>query len=905
MKEEDTTVQMATTICCAYLSFFVAEYVVKVSGVLCCCAAALTLARFAEPLILRHETIHSIWAAFEWIGNTLIFILAGLIIGSRTMTYVTPTDLLYILVVYIFTFLIRGVMMILCYPLLNRPELGKVITPQEAIFATWGGLRGAVSMALALSLVHSAENGKTTISPHDSHRVFFLAGGVAALTLLVNATTSGPLLEWLGLLESSNSMETNMMFSFVKKRIRIKAEELLEQLKTSRPDQIDAELVISYCSILRSHERKDIHPHHHHHSKVHEPRHDVACPQTVQSTPGDLGVEMANKSNVGHLSILSPSKNATNTTAPIALDTPHKVGCAVSRNSGLFEDGDLAVAANPAYKLFDDHGEHAEDILPQILKATAGDGGVPSRKLGTSSISASVRTQKVQWGSKSATDAGETTSTVGGTLPRNESAMSIQSTDSQEGEFSMQSQIEALRDGSFFTPSTRALAPRSTSHPSQQVYKLTKEEEAKTAPASPKRADASTNSAGVQSSGDASPTEAAAATRRANLRRFNSDVIHDDAELAHTVPQTFARPTMLAELLAHIRRAFLEVVRVSYWRQINSGKLPRKSSAALILLNSIDVALETTDTPGLQDWEVIEKEYRQYFKSQTNYIDPIHAMSLSFYRRQQSSRLGMFGGVSQHTDVSSHRSDKRSASQSAAAAGASVGGDAGAGGDLEGGKGPSTNTNSLDDAFRTVPDVDFESDASTKGEEENLGKFIKDHQDAQIVYLLTAFIDAHNYAQKRIPYYLGDTETIDTPEEALVVQESRGMVSKAKARLAAIDPEIVTTQVSKQTARWILHRQEDQVEEFLKKGIITERDAEELFHEAESDLKLLGKVEWTDIFVTMCERMITAADCSQRCACATSTMEESPEPARKTLSLRSRKQQSADNADTSNISNSV
>ncbi|KAJ1390437.1 hypothetical protein B484DRAFT_409008 [Ochromonadaceae sp. CCMP2298] len=130
-----------------------------------------------------------------------------------------------------------------------------------------------------------------------------------------------------------------------------------------------------------------------------------------------------------------------------------------------------------------------------------------------------------------------------------------------------------------------------------------------------------------------------------------------------------------------------------------------------------------------------------------------------------------------------------------------------------------------------------------------IAKSLKDYREAQIVYLLTTFIDAHHYAQKRIPYYLGDTETIDTPEEALVVQESRVIVAYAKARLAAIDPSIVTLQCSKQTARWILHMQEDQIEEFLHEGIITPNDAEALFHEVEHDLKALGKVEWINILL--------------------------------------------------------
>jgi hypothetical protein len=367
------------------------------------------------------------------------------------------------------------------------------------------------------------------------------------------------------------------------------------------------------------------------------------------------------------------------------------------------------------------------------------------------------------------------------------------------------------------------------------------------------------------------------------MRRFNSDVVHDDAEHHHAVPSTFARPQLLSELMTHIRRAFLDVVRVSYWRQINSGKLPRKSSAALILLNSIDVAMEQVKQPGLHDWDVIEKQYAAYFRAQRNYVDPIMAMRRSFYiTRSGSAQLSL--GSARRAPRGARRyatqlmpegrppalSDAVEAGITTTAGGDGSGGGGGgresSGSAKTGGAGPQVvgegDHDSLDDDLVRVADVDFESDESTQ-RSNDLAQVVQDHQDAQIVYLLTAFIDAHNYAQKRIPFYLGDTETIDTPEEALVVQESRDLVAKAKARLAAIDHNIVVVQVSKQTARWIVHRQEDQIEEFLKEGIITAKDAECLFHEAEHDLLLLGKVEWTDVFIAATEQLRTALDCSQ------------------------------------------
>ena len=79
---------------------------------------------------------------------------------------------------------------------------------KESLFAAWGGLRGAVGIALALSLhseiVHytsTAEIDEVTRIQYRqfSGKMFGFVGGIAFLTLLINATTCGPLLKKLGL----------------------------------------------------------------------------------------------------------------------------------------------------------------------------------------------------------------------------------------------------------------------------------------------------------------------------------------------------------------------------------------------------------------------------------------------------------------------------------------------------------------------------------------------------------------------------------------------------------------------------------------------------------------------------------------------------------------------------------
>ena len=140
LKEIDTTIQIAITITCAYLIFFVAQYVLKISGVLACCGAGIVLAWLAPPVILSHETMHHVWGMIEWTLNTLIFLLAGLIIGNRVIDKVDALDWMYVVVLYVLLMVVRSITIGLLYPFLST--IGHKCTRNEAIFMSWAGLRG-------------------------------------------------------------------------------------------------------------------------------------------------------------------------------------------------------------------------------------------------------------------------------------------------------------------------------------------------------------------------------------------------------------------------------------------------------------------------------------------------------------------------------------------------------------------------------------------------------------------------------------------------------------------------------------------------------------------------------------------------------------------------------------------
>ena len=124
----------------AYLVFFTAQYVLEISGVLACCGAGVMLAWLAPPIILSHETMHNVWGMMEWVLNTLIFLMAGLIIGNRVLQDVAPMDWLYVVLLYIILMVVRAFTIALLYPWIST--IGHKCTRNEAIFMSWAGLRG-------------------------------------------------------------------------------------------------------------------------------------------------------------------------------------------------------------------------------------------------------------------------------------------------------------------------------------------------------------------------------------------------------------------------------------------------------------------------------------------------------------------------------------------------------------------------------------------------------------------------------------------------------------------------------------------------------------------------------------------------------------------------------------------
>jgi sodium/hydrogen exchanger 10/11 len=204
LEHMSTMIQILLTVCCAYASFAIAEGVLGISGVLSTVAASLILADNMWPHIVSIETMHNVWHAFESIGNIVIFFLGGAITGRSIYESVELRDILDLFVIYLVLLVIRAAFIFGSRPLLKVLNTDKLsVKSGDAAVMTWGGLRGAVGLALAIEVGHDRAmnaDGEPQITTAQSQKVLFFVSGIAFLTTIINATTAPALVRKLGIL---------------------------------------------------------------------------------------------------------------------------------------------------------------------------------------------------------------------------------------------------------------------------------------------------------------------------------------------------------------------------------------------------------------------------------------------------------------------------------------------------------------------------------------------------------------------------------------------------------------------------------------------------------------------------------------------------------------------------------
>jgi CPA1 family monovalent cation:H+ antiporter len=183
---DDPQIEITLTTILAYGSYLLAFHL-HLSGVIATASAGLMLGNFGAKRGMSAGTrtaMQSFWEYISFVMNSLVFLLIGLEIHVRELLQNWTSVVLAVGAV----FLGRALAVYLLVPLSNR--FAEKIPLRWQHVAVWGGLRGALALALALSL--------TTAFPYRE-QILNLTFGVVIFSILVQGLTIKPLVRILKL----------------------------------------------------------------------------------------------------------------------------------------------------------------------------------------------------------------------------------------------------------------------------------------------------------------------------------------------------------------------------------------------------------------------------------------------------------------------------------------------------------------------------------------------------------------------------------------------------------------------------------------------------------------------------------------------------------------------------------
>lgn len=172
----------------AYGAFVLAERF-HISGVIAVVTAGLLVGNYGSQRSMSPSTrivIENFWEYVAFIANSFVFLLIGLTIDLPLLL----NNLGYIVVGIAAVLIGRAIAVYGLGWIIDRPRGRLTMTYRHVLF--WGGLRGAIALALALSLPALPDDWRNSL--------LAMTFGVVLFTLLIQSTTIKGLLDRLGLI---------------------------------------------------------------------------------------------------------------------------------------------------------------------------------------------------------------------------------------------------------------------------------------------------------------------------------------------------------------------------------------------------------------------------------------------------------------------------------------------------------------------------------------------------------------------------------------------------------------------------------------------------------------------------------------------------------------------------------
>jgi CPA1 family monovalent cation:H+ antiporter len=187
--------QVTLSVAMPYLVYIVAENFVDVSGVVAVVSAGI-LINLAGPSRVTPDGwtyLNDVWEQIAFWASSLIFVLASILI-PKLLVDVGWEDLGLLAIVVVAALVARAVVLFGALPLMSLLRLSQPVSTPFKTVILWGGMRGAITLTLALGVTENA-----AIDPQVQRFVAVLATGFVLFTLLVYGTTLKPLIKVFGL----------------------------------------------------------------------------------------------------------------------------------------------------------------------------------------------------------------------------------------------------------------------------------------------------------------------------------------------------------------------------------------------------------------------------------------------------------------------------------------------------------------------------------------------------------------------------------------------------------------------------------------------------------------------------------------------------------------------------------
>lgn len=187
--------QVTLSLALPYGIYVLSDQFADVSAVVAVVAAGIIFNLYGPARIqpANWNFLHSVWDQMSFWAASLIFLLAAILI-PRLVDGFAPLDILLLLIVIVAALAARAVVIYGLLPVLSFMKAGEAVNDKYKAVMLWGGMRGAVTLTLALSVSEHA-----ALSPEISTFVTKLATGFVLFTLLVYGTSLKPLIKLLGL----------------------------------------------------------------------------------------------------------------------------------------------------------------------------------------------------------------------------------------------------------------------------------------------------------------------------------------------------------------------------------------------------------------------------------------------------------------------------------------------------------------------------------------------------------------------------------------------------------------------------------------------------------------------------------------------------------------------------------